>query len=127
MGMKWQGRLLLVEDENLRDVAWFGELKRTLTFPLDRSSVAGRSIYDMRPVSIDDLQNAGDEFGIEDVTLHEVETTAAGESLGSVNIAKALQVSGIGKRVKHNDLVLRPCFKPIMDEVRPDKPRAAGN
>ena len=54
--------IFIVEDENLRDVAWFGELKRTLTFPLDRSSVAGRSIYDMRPVSIDDLQNAGDEF-----------------------------------------------------------------
>jgi hypothetical protein len=48
--------IFIVEDENLRDVAWFGELKRTLTFPLDRSSVAGRSIYDMRPVSIDDLR-----------------------------------------------------------------------
>src|SRR6516164_9598989 len=54
--------ILLVENENLRDVAWFGELKRTLAFPLDRSSVAGRSVCDMRPVSIDDVQNAGDDF-----------------------------------------------------------------
>jgi signal transduction histidine kinase len=43
-------------------VAWFGELKRTLAFPLDRSTVAGRSVCDMRSVSIDDLQNAGTEF-----------------------------------------------------------------
>jgi two-component system NtrC family sensor kinase len=54
--------IFLVENDNLRDVAWFGELKRTLVFPLDRSTVSGRSVCDMRPVSIDDLQNAGDEF-----------------------------------------------------------------
>ena len=54
--------ILLVENDNLRDVAWFGELKRTLAFPLDRFTVAGRSVCEMRPVSVDDLQNAGDEF-----------------------------------------------------------------
>src|SRR5215467_15030629 len=54
--------IVLVENDNLRDVAWFGELKRTLVFPLDRSTVSGRSVCDMRPVSIDDMQNAGDEF-----------------------------------------------------------------
>ena len=54
--------IFLVENENLRDVAWFGEIKRTTVFALDRSSVAGRSVCDMRSVSIDDLQNAGDEF-----------------------------------------------------------------
>jgi signal transduction histidine kinase len=52
----------MVENAELRDVAWFGELKRTLAFPLDRSTVAGRSVCDMCPVSIDDLQNAGAEF-----------------------------------------------------------------
>jgi GAF domain-containing protein len=52
----------LVENDNLRDVARIGELRRTLAFPLDRSSVAGRSVCDMRPVSVDDLQNANDEF-----------------------------------------------------------------
>jgi hypothetical protein len=54
--------IFLVENDNLRDVAWVGELKRTLAFPLDRSTVSGRSVCEMRPVSIDDLQNAGDEF-----------------------------------------------------------------
>src|SRR6516165_799242 len=54
--------ILLVENDNLRDVAWFGELKRTLAFPLDRFTVAGRSVCEMRPVSVDDLQNASDEF-----------------------------------------------------------------
>src|SRR6516162_7797854 len=54
--------ILLVENDNLRDVAWFGELKRTLSVPLDRFTVAGRSVCEMRPVSVDDLQNAGDEF-----------------------------------------------------------------
>jgi adenylate cyclase len=54
--------IFIVENDNLRNVAWFGEIKRTLTFPLDRSSASGRSVCDMRPVSVDDVQNAGDEF-----------------------------------------------------------------
>jgi len=54
--------IFLVEGDNLKDLAWFGAIKRTLEFPLDRSTVSGRSVCEMRPVSIDDLQNAGDEF-----------------------------------------------------------------
>jgi GAF domain-containing protein len=54
--------IFIVENDDLRNLAWFGEIKRTLTFPLDRSSVSGRSVCDMRPVSVDDMQNAGDEF-----------------------------------------------------------------
>src|SRR5215813_8319101 len=54
--------IFIVENDSLRNLAWFGEIKRTLAFPLDRSSVSGRSVCDMRPVSVDDLQNAGDEF-----------------------------------------------------------------
>jgi GAF domain-containing protein len=54
--------IFIVENDNLRNLAWFGEIKRTLTFPLDRSSVSGRSVCDMRPISVDDMQNAGDEF-----------------------------------------------------------------
>ena len=54
--------IFLVDGDNLRDVAWFGELKRTLVIPLNRFSVSGRSVCDMRPISIDDLQNAGDDF-----------------------------------------------------------------
>jgi two-component system, NtrC family, sensor kinase len=54
--------IFLVENDDLHDVAWFGDLKRTLTIPLNRLSVAGRSVCDRQPISIDDLQNAGDEF-----------------------------------------------------------------
>jgi two-component system NtrC family sensor kinase len=54
--------IFLVENNELRDVAWFGELKRTLAMPLGRSTVGGRSVYDMQPVHVDDLQSAGDEF-----------------------------------------------------------------
>jgi hypothetical protein len=31
--------ILLVEGDNLKNLAWFGEIKRTLEFPLDRSTV----------------------------------------------------------------------------------------
>src|SRR6516162_11069223 len=54
--------IFLVENDTLRDVAWFGELKRTLAIPLDRTSVSGRSVCEMRAVSIDDLQNDGDDL-----------------------------------------------------------------
>jgi class 3 adenylate cyclase/putative methionine-R-sulfoxide reductase with GAF domain len=54
--------IFVVEGDQLRDVAWVGELKRTLGIPLDRSSVGGRSVCDVQPISIDDLQNASDEF-----------------------------------------------------------------
>jgi GAF domain-containing protein len=54
--------ILVVENDELHDAAWFGELTRTPAIPLDRSSVAGRSVCDMRPVNVDDVQNAGDEF-----------------------------------------------------------------
>src|SRR6516225_6375320 len=56
------GDIFLVENYNLRNVAWFGELKRTPVLPLDRFTVSGRSVCEMRPVTVDDLQNAGDEF-----------------------------------------------------------------
>jgi hypothetical protein len=54
--------ILLVEDNELRDAAWFGQIRRTLSFPLDRTTVGGRSVCDMRPVHVEDVQNAGDEF-----------------------------------------------------------------
>jgi two-component system, NtrC family, sensor kinase len=56
------GDIFLVESYNLPNVAGFGELKRTPVLPLDRFTVSGRSVCEMRPVTVDDLQNAGDEF-----------------------------------------------------------------
>jgi hypothetical protein len=33
--------ILLVEDNELRDAAWFGQIRRTLSIPLDRTTVGG--------------------------------------------------------------------------------------
>jgi two-component system, NtrC family, sensor kinase len=57
--------ILIVDNEVLRIAASFGELGRTSSgepVPLDRSSVTGRSICDLQPVHVADLQNASDEF-----------------------------------------------------------------
>src|SRR5262245_19850109 len=54
--------IFLVEDNELRDAAWFGQIRRTLSLPLDRTTAGGRSVCDMRPVHVEDMQNAGDEF-----------------------------------------------------------------
>jgi GAF domain-containing protein len=54
--------ICLVENNELRDAAWFGQIRRTLLFPLDRTTAGGRSVCDLRPVHVEDMQNAGDEF-----------------------------------------------------------------
>jgi signal transduction histidine kinase len=54
--------IFLVENNELRDAAWFGQIRRTLSLPLDRTTAGGRSVCDMRPVHVEDMQNAGDEF-----------------------------------------------------------------
>src|SRR5262249_39395789 len=76
--------------------AGVGELKRTLALPLDRSTVSGRSVCDMRPVSVDDLQNAADEFarGREIARRDGHRSTLAvplirdGRALGTINIRR---------------------------------------
>src|SRR5208282_3056488 len=54
--------IFLVENNMLRNAALFGDLARPISQPLDRSTVSGRSICDLRPIHVADLQNAGDEF-----------------------------------------------------------------
>jgi signal transduction histidine kinase len=55
--------IVLVENNLLRTAATFGELGRDIgEVPLDRSTVMGRAICDMRPVQLEDQQNAGDDF-----------------------------------------------------------------
>jgi hypothetical protein len=57
--------IAIVDNEVFRIAASFGELGRLSkreTAPLDRSSVTGRSICDLQPVHIADMENAGDEF-----------------------------------------------------------------
>ena len=54
--------IAIVDNEVLRTAASFGELGRPKSLPLDRSSVTGRSICDLQPVHIADMENASDEF-----------------------------------------------------------------
>jgi len=58
--------IILVENNTMRVGATFGDLERPLgeLMPLNRSTVMGRSICDMQPVQVADLQNAGDDFAI---------------------------------------------------------------
>ncbi len=54
--------IILVEDNAMRVAAMFGKLARPASMQLDRSTVSGRSICDLEPVHVTDLQNADDEF-----------------------------------------------------------------
>ena len=57
--------IAIVDNEVLRFAASFGEfgrLSREEPLPLDRSTVTGRSICDLQPVQVADVQNASDEF-----------------------------------------------------------------
>ena len=80
--------IFLVENDTLRDVAWFGELKRTLAIPLDRTSVSGRSVCEMRAVSIDDLQNDGDERKDGHRSIIAVPLIQEGRALGTIVVRR---------------------------------------
>jgi GAF domain-containing protein len=64
--------------------------------PLDRSTIAGRSIIDMRPIQVADLQQAGDEFAlgrqyaseIGSHTVLSVPLIREGRALGSITILR---------------------------------------
>ena len=59
--------VILAENNMLRVSASVGELERPGTeqlVPLNRETVMGRSICDKRPVHLNDLQNAQDEFAL---------------------------------------------------------------
>ena len=57
--------ILIVDNEVLRVAASFGKFRRMSReepVPLNRSTVTGRSICDLQPVHVADVQNASDEF-----------------------------------------------------------------
>jgi two-component system NtrC family sensor kinase len=58
--------IVIVENDVLRVAVRFGEVGRPVgeQIPLDRSTIAGRSIIDMQPLLVADLQQAGDEFAL---------------------------------------------------------------
>ena len=58
--------IIIAEGNALRIGASFGDFERNPgeSMPLNRSTVMGRSICDMEPVQVTDLQNAGDDFAL---------------------------------------------------------------
>ena len=56
--------IFIVEGDVLRVVAGFGEIGGPVDepFPLDRSTIAGRTVVDMQPIHVVDVQQAGNEF-----------------------------------------------------------------
>jgi len=57
--------IAIVDNETFRIAASFGEaerLPRQESVPLDRSTVTGRAICDLKPVQVADLQKSGEEF-----------------------------------------------------------------
>jgi GAF domain-containing protein len=58
--------IVIVEKDFMRVAVRFGEVGRPIgeQIPLDRSTIAGRSIVDMQPLQVADLQQASDEFAL---------------------------------------------------------------
>jgi hypothetical protein len=57
----------IIDNQVSRIAASFGQLQRMSSdesLPLDRSTVTGRSICDLEPVHVADMQKAGDEFSL---------------------------------------------------------------
>jgi signal transduction histidine kinase len=90
--------IVTVENELLRVAMRLGEVGWPVgeQFPLDRSTIAGRSIIDMRPIQVADLQQAGDEFAlgrqyateIGSHTVLSVPLIREGRALGSITILR---------------------------------------
>jgi two-component system, NtrC family, sensor kinase len=88
----------IVDNDVFRIAARFGQLGWSEeSVPLDRSSVAGRSICDLQPVQVADMQNAGDEFRLgRELAIRHGHCTALsvplireGRALGAIVIRRA--------------------------------------
>jgi GAF domain-containing protein len=91
--------IVIVDNEVFRIAASFGELERlsgTGPVRLDRSTVTGRSICDLQPLQVADLQKAGEEFplGRELAIRHGVRTILSvplireGRALGAILVRR---------------------------------------
>ena len=90
--------IVIVENDVLRVAMRLGEVGWPVgeQIPLDRFTIAGRSIIDMRPIQIADLQQAGDEFAlgrqyateIGSHTVLGVPLIREGRALGSITILR---------------------------------------
>ena len=92
--------IVIVHNDVFRLAASFGELRRLSraeSVPLDRCTVTGRSICDLQPVQVADLQNASDEFplGQEFAITHGHRTILSvplireGRALGAIVVRRA--------------------------------------
>ena len=92
--------IVIVHNDVFRLAASFGELRRLSraeSVPLDRCTVTGRSICDLQPVQVADLQNASDEFplGREFAITHGHRTILSvplireGRALGAIVVRRA--------------------------------------
>jgi len=90
--------IVIVENDALRVAMRLGEIGWPVgeQIPLDRSTIAGRSIIDMRPIQVADLQQAGEEFAlgrqyaseIGSHTVLSVPLIREGRALGSITILR---------------------------------------
>jgi signal transduction histidine kinase len=89
---------ILAGNDFLRAAVRFGEVGRPVgeQTPLDRSTIAGRSIIDMQPIQVADVQKAGDEFALgrqyaTEIGCHTVLSVPLlreGRALGSITILR---------------------------------------
>jgi signal transduction histidine kinase len=90
--------IFIVEDDVLRVIAGLGEIGRPVDepFPLDRSTIAGRTVIDMQPVHVADVQQAGNEFVLAHAyaqkfghrTILGVPLIREGRALGAITIRR---------------------------------------
>jgi GAF domain-containing protein len=89
---------IIAENDFLRAAVRFGEVGRPVgeLTPLDRSTIAGRSVIDMEPIQVADLQKAGDELALgrqyaTEIGCHTVLSVPLlreGRALGSITILR---------------------------------------
>jgi GAF domain-containing protein len=90
--------IFIVQGDALRIVSGFGEIGRPVDepFPLDRSTIAGRTVVDRQPVHVEDVQQTGNEFALGQVyaqkfghrTILGVPLIREGRALGAIVIRR---------------------------------------
>ena len=90
--------IFIVDGDALRIVAGFGEVGRPVDepFPLDRSTIAGRTVVDMEPIHVPDVQHAGNGFALGRAygqkfghrTILGVPLIREGRALGAITICR---------------------------------------
>src|SRR5499427_2665394 len=90
--------IFVIENDALQIAATFGDpgQRADEPFPLDRSTIAGRTVVDMQPVHVEDVQQTGNEFALGQVYAHKfghrtilgVPLIREGRALGAIVIRR---------------------------------------